>query len=227
LFFEDALGKCCFDVSVAATTNCPFNLNEIKILSDENITLSSVSSDWQSVNDNSSVTLVPSAGSVNGNVSRVIGRLCIPTCFAFNPKSLVASASITVGGVACSVSVDVGAELAKTCRSNVTCDDVIATLEKPPIGRGLSLPDDCCRFVRIKLRDCTSRNRSVVAEVIGPGGIPVKSINLGLGIFESAPLCRTYRKGETFTINLRDPNGNIICTKKLAVPDCLRMETNE
>lgn len=227
LLFEDALGKCCFDVSVAATTSCPFNLTGIRILTDENITLSTVSSDWLLVKDNSSVTLVPRAGSANGNNKHVIGRLCIPTCFAFNPKSLVASANITVGGVACSVSVDVNAELAQTCRGNVTCDDVIVTLEKPPIGRGVSLPDDCCRFVRIQLRNCTSRNRTVAAEVIGPGGIPVKSMNLGSGIFESAPLCRTYRIGETFTINLRDPNGTVICTKKVTVPDCSRMETNE
>lgn len=70
-------------------------------------------------------------------------------------------------------------------------------------------------------------NRSVIAEIAGPGGIPVKSMNLGSGVFESAPLCRSYRQGETFTIVLRDLAGNITCTKKLTVPACSRRETNE
>ena len=221
---RDPSGKCCYKISVNATTACPFDLEWIRILTDENISLTPVNG-WGLTRDNSSFTLLRSLGPVNGNQNSTIGKLCIPTCFTFDPRSLIASARITVGGVVCSVKVDINPS-AKACRGTANCDDVIVTLEKPSGTSAISY-DDCCRFVRIRLRNCQSMNRSLFAEITGPGGISVKSMNLGSGVFESAPLCRSYRQGETFTIILRDLAGNITCTKKLTVPACSRRETNE
>jgi hypothetical protein len=218
------VGHCCFALHLKPITSCDFQLNDLKIQIGDAVTFKPASK-WSMTKGSSSVSIAPVSGSVSGDWIK-LGELCVPVCFAFDSRALVVSANVTVGGVACSVAVDVAADANAFCRSSLPCSDVIVTLVKP-VGSSTPTVDACCYSARIQIRNCPSRNDGLIMDVTGPGGAPLRTMNLGGGVFESAPLCRTYRAGETFTVKIRNFDGKIHCEKKIPVPTCLTRETNE
>ncbi|MBU3678854.1 MAG: hypothetical protein FGM32_04505 [Candidatus Kapabacteria bacterium] len=219
------VGRCCFDLQLSSKTSCDFQLNDLKIQIGDAVTFNPVSK-WLMSKGSSSVSIAPVSGSVSGNTTIRLGELCVPACFAFDPRALVVSAAVNVGGVACSVDVDVAADAKAVCRSSLPCSDVIVTLVKP-VGSSSPAVDACCYRARIQIRNCPSRNDGLIMDVTGPGGVSLRTMNLGGGIFESAPLCRSYHNGEIFTVKIRNFDGTIYCEKKIPVPTCSTRETNE
>lgn len=224
-------GKCCYTMSISAVTVCDFTLNNLVIDTDESMEITP-DRNWTKTPAGNSHTLSPVKGGTRIGVNLPIGSICIAPCMAFDPHALKIKARVSMAGqevdVECEVAVEIshGDDL-NQCRGSKSCDDVVLSVVKPNSSTTPTL-DDCCRKVRVQIRGCSLTNSSLVLDIKGPNDIPLKTTNLGGGIFESAPLCRTYRAGETFTVVVRDVHGNLNCTKSIPVPtSCTRQETNQ
>ncbi|MBU3680227.1 MAG: hypothetical protein FGM32_11610 [Candidatus Kapabacteria bacterium] len=222
-------GKCCYSMSFTEITACDFALKNLEIQTDESVDVTTENS-WKMTRTGTSLILTDV--SVEGNLrNRTIGSICVSPCMTFDPHALNIKALISTNGlegsdVECEVPVEITHGELVQCRGSKSCDDVILSVVKP-ITFANPTVDDCCRKVLVHIRGCTLTNSSLLIDIRGPNGIPLKTTNLGGGMFESAPLCRSYRAGETFTVDVRDIHGKHICTKTISLPNCTRQETNQ
>ncbi len=220
-------GKCCYQIKLNEVTTCPVTVMTLGIDTDETLEIQPRDG-WTLDRQYGRVTLYPK----NSDLKQLydIGLFCVSPCMAFDPKALniTAKLALKVGDALteCKVPVTVNQDKLEKCRGTKSCDDVVLSV----VGNyrpGTPQVDDCCRKVRVQIRGCTLTNSSLALDIKGPNGTPLKTTNLGGGMFESASLCRTYFPGDTFTVVVRDIRGNLICTKKIPVASCTLRETNQ
>ncbi|MBU3680228.1 MAG: hypothetical protein FGM32_11615 [Candidatus Kapabacteria bacterium] len=223
-------GKCCYSMSFTESTACDFTLKNLEIHTDESVDITPTIN-WRKTNTGISHTLSYKDGSPRNLSGRTIGSICVSPCMTFDPHALNIKALFSAKGlegsdVECEVPVEITHGELVQCRGSKSCDDVILSVVKPITSANPTV-DDCCRKVLVQIRGCTLTNSSLLIDIRGPNGIPLRTTNLGGGMFESAPLCRSYRAGETFTVDVRDIHGKRICTKTISLPNCTRQETNQ
>ncbi len=222
------IGKCCYKVVVRQPTTCGYTINSLEIGTDESLTVSS--GNWTTSRSGNSLILTPVKGRGWRGSEDTIGVMCVSACMGFDPRALNITASVSMNNNEfkgeCQVPVTVNNKNPKLCWGAKSCDDVVLTLVKGDRPKYPTV-DDCCRKVRVQIRGCTIMNKSLDIDIKGPNGIPLKTTNLGGGVFESAYLCRSYRDYEIFTVVVRDIRGTILCTKTISVPSCQTPENNQ
>lgn len=217
-------GSCCYEIRMRNTGNCRWSIASLTMQINEQGVVFTPTSAWTSSQSGTMWQFAPVGGPayVYGEQDVVVGTLCIPPCVSFDAKTIRVTASIMVNGQPCAVPVT--ASSTASCPGTFSCDDLQVSVKRPWSGNIQT--EDCCRFIEATLLNCAASTDGIRVEVRNSSNIPVVVTHMGNGVYASATMCRNWA-GDAFVVELRDADGNIICSKPVTMPYCYFQEPSQ